>query len=102
MEFAPKDGNTHRRWVEHGDEKALVVTEQYVGDIRDNCIAMQNEGKHGSKDMKLAGSIPTAIVDHYCAVNQISLREFMRNGEHWRRLLYSPEFADFRVYPGRL
>lgn len=102
MEFAPKDGDTHRKWVQHGEEGAVIVSEQYVGDIRDACVAMHNEGLHGSKDMRLAGSIPTAIVDHYCQVHQITLREFFNDGAHWRRLLYSPEFADFRVHPGRL
>lgn len=102
MEFAKADGDVHRRYVDQGDEGAVIVSEQFVGDVRDACIAMHNEGLHGSKDMRLAGSIPSAVVDHYCWVNKISLREFLHSGEHWRRLLYSPEFADFRVHPGRL
>lgn len=101
-QFAPQDGNAHTRVLRNGDDGIVVQREQYVGDIRDYCIARHNEGHHGSRDMKLMASVPVAIVDHYCAVNNITLREFMHNKEHTRRLLNDPAFADFRIAPGKV
>lgn len=101
-EFAVEDGNVHTQIVQHGDEGMVIAREQYVGDIRDYCIARHNEGHHGTKDMPLLASIPAVIVDHYCAVNKITLREFMSGREHVRRMLNDPALADFRISPKRV
>ena len=80
-----------------------MVREQYVGDIRDYCIARHNEGLHGpASDFKLMASFPAVVVEHYCNVNQVSFREVMQNPEHFKRMVNDPALADFRIAPGRL
>lgn len=92
----------HTRVVDHGDEGSVVVREQFVGDIRDYCIARHNEGHHGTKDFKLMASFPPVLIEHYCNINQISFREFMHNPEHVKRMVNDPELKDFRIAPGRM
>lgn len=101
-QFAAQDGNIHSRDVEHGDEGSVLVREQYVGDIRDHCIARHNEGHHGTKDMRLMASLPVVVIEHYCNINQVSFREFMNNPEHVKRMVNDPALADFRIAPGRM
>ena len=100
--FAPADGDVHGRWVDHGHEGSVVVREQYVGDIRDYCIARHNEGHHGASDMKLMASLPAVVIEHYCNVNGITFREWMKNPEHVKRMVNDPALADFRIAPGRM
>lgn len=101
-EFAPVDGDVHSRLVDHGGEGFAVLREQYVGDIRDYCIARHNEGLHGSSDFRLMASLPAVVIEHYCNVNQVSFREFMQNPEHVKRMVNDPALADFRIAPGRM
>lgn len=85
------------------EDGGLVVTrEQLVADHVDYCKARANEGLHGFPDFKLKASIPVVVVEHYCSVNQISLREFVRNPEHAKRIVNDPAFADLRIAPGRM
>ena len=100
-EFAPVDGNIHTKVVNTGDD-IVVAREQYVGDIRDYCIARHNEGLHGADDFRLMASLPVVVVEHYINVNQITMHEFMTNPEHIKRLVNDPALADFRIAPGRL
>ncbi len=101
-QFAAADGDVHTKFVQHGDEGAVVVREQFVGDIRENCIARHNEGHHGFKDFRLMASLPAVVIEHYCNVNQITFREFMGNPEHVKRMVNDPALADFRIAPGRM
>lgn len=100
--FAPEDGQVHGRWVDHGDEGAVIVREQFVGDIRDDCIARANEGLHGSKEFRHVARIPNVVIEHYININGITMREFIRNPEHVKRMLNDPALADFRIAPGRV
>jgi len=100
--FAPEDGQVHGRWVDHGDEGSVVVREQYVGDIRDWCLAAHNEGRHGRSEMKHVARIPNIVIEHYLNVHQVTMQDFMRNPEHLRRMLNDPALADFRIAPGKV
>ena len=101
-EFAPVDGSVHTKAINNGDEGIVVAREQYVGDIRDYCIARHNEGLHGHDDFRLMASLPAVVVEHYINVNGITMREFMQNPEHIKRMVNDPALADFRIAPGRL
>ena len=101
-EFAPIDGNVHTKLVDHGKEGAMIVREQYVGDIVENCTARRNEGYHGFKDFRLMASIPPLIIENYCTVTQVSFREFMNNPEHIRRIVNDSTYSVFRIAPGRM
>ena len=89
------------RWIEQDDK--LVYQRQQVGlqSIVDHAKALSNEGFHGAKDFKHVAKIPEIVIDHYCQTNQITMREFIANPEHIARLVNSPEFADFRIAPGK-
>ena len=64
--------------------------------------AMHNEGLHGSKDMRLAASVPVVIVEKYLNDHGITLQELGRSQEHQRRLLNDPALAHFRIWKGRV
>lgn len=89
-------------YVEDADGSAHIVRGQLVGPIVDVCKELHNSGLHGSKEARHVASVPSVVVEHYCTVRGIDLREFIRNPEHQRQLLNSPEFSDFRIAPGRI
>jgi hypothetical protein len=84
------------------DDGYVVQREQRVAGIVDYCKARHNEGRHGFKDFKLMGKLPEEMVNHYCAVNKVSFREFLKNPEHVKRMINDPALADFRIAPGRM
>lgn len=84
------------------DDGFVVAREQDVAAIVDNCKAKQNEGFHGTKDMRLLAQVPHVVVEHYLNINGVSMREFIANPEHMKRILNSPEFSDLRVWPGKV
>ena len=90
------------RWHDHGDEGAVVVREQLVAPIVDDCKARSAAGLHGSADFKHVARIPAVVIEHYCNVHQVSFAEFTRNPEHIKRLVNDPAFADLRIAPGRI
>ena len=87
---------------EDSDGGLVVQRRQLVGDHVDYCKARANEGLHGFPDFKLKASIPAVVVEHYCAINGITLREFLGNPEHAKRIVNDPAFADLRIAPGRM
>jgi len=64
--------------------------------------ALHNEGFHGSKDMRLAATIPDVLVEKYCNDNGITFQEFMRDKTHIKRMCNDPALKAFRVWPGRI
>jgi len=90
------------RYVPREDGTATLVRFQHVGAVVDVCKELHNSGMHGTKGTKHVASVPSVVIEHYCNTHQITLREFMQDKEHKRRLLNSPEFADFRVWPGKV
>lgn len=70
--------------------------------IAENTLAMQNEGLHGSDEMRHAASIPFVMVEKYCNDNGILFSEFMGNPEHIKRVCNDPAMAHFRIWKGRL
>lgn len=90
------------RYIDHGDEGAVIVRHQVVGPTIDAIKELHNSGMHGTKDTKHVASVPKVVIEAYCQQQGITLREFMRNPEHPRRFLNDPAHADFRVWPGRI
>jgi hypothetical protein len=78
--------------AEHADLKAVA----------DHCANLRSIGATGSKDMKLAASVPTIFIMQYCNVNGITFAEFMRDHTHADRMLADPALSHFRVWEGRL
>ena len=96
-------GQITEEWSENSE--GLVVERKQVGiaDHIDYCQARQNEGFHGpSSDFKLKASIPAILVEHYCQQHGITIKEFLGNQEHIRRMVNDPDLAYFRIAPGRM
>lgn len=96
-------GQITEEWSENSE--GLVVQRQQTGiaDHIDYCQARANEGFHGpDKDFKLKASIPSILIEHYCQQHGISLREFMTNREHVKRMVNDPDLSYFRIAPGRM
>lgn len=89
-------------WLQHGDGDITVVRRQLVADHVDYCKARANEGFHGPRDMRLKISVPDVVVEHYCRIRGISLKEFITNPEHARAIVNDDAFADLRIAPGRM
>ena len=82
---------------------ALVTgTTQDCTPYAERAQAMQAAGLHGSKDMRLAASVPMVLVERYCNQAGIELAEFNASQEHKKRLLNDPALAHFRIWPGRI
>lgn len=90
------------RYFDHGDEGGVVVREQLVGPVVDVCKELHHAGLHGTKDRKHVASVPVIVIEHFCKVRGITLSTFMRDQHLKRQFLDSPEFADFRIWPGRM
>lgn len=84
------------------DGAMIVGRSQDCTPIAEYAKARQNEGHHGSKDMRLAASIPFVMVEKYCNDTGIEFSEFMGNQEHIRRVCNDPAMAHFRIWPGRI
>lgn len=84
------------------DNGYVIHREQKVNGIVDYAKSRHNEGHHGLKDFKLMAVVPVLVVESYCTINQITLREFNQNPEHIRRIVNDPAFADLRVAPGKM
>lgn len=84
------------------DGTIVVQRQQFVADHVDYCRARANEGMHGFPDFKLKASIPVTVIEAYCRINGITLREWQQNKEHVKRMVNDPALADFRIAPGRM
>lgn len=89
------------RVIERVDD-TVVVRHQNVGAILDGIAERRAVGAIGKPDFRHAATVPEVVIEHYCNVNGVSFSEFCRNPEHMRRLLNSPEFADLRIWQGKL
>jgi hypothetical protein len=92
--------------LEHVDSDHIAsIHEARMDDLKavaDHCGRLRSIGDTGSKDMKLAASVPAFFVQKYLNDNGISFREFMKDEAHIQRFLADPALAHFRVWQGRL
>lgn len=84
------------------DGLMTVASTQDCTPIAERCQRLHNEGQHGTRDMKFAGSIPDVFVNKYLTDNNITFAQFIKEPEHARRVLNDPAMAHFRVWKGRL
>ena len=82
---------------------ALVTgTTQDCTPYAERAQALHNEGRHGSKDMRLAASVPMVLVETYLNRCGIEMSEFVGSPEHQRRCLNDPAIGHFRIWKGRV
>ena len=84
------------------DGALITGTTQDCTPYAERAQAMQAAGLHGSKDMRLAASVPAVLVERYCNQAGIDLAEFNASQDHKKRLLNDPALAAFRIWPGRV
>lgn len=70
--------------------------------ILERSKALHNEGMHGSKDMRLAASIPVVVVEKWCNDNGVKYEDLGRSPELKRRMLNDPSLGLFRIWKGRV
>jgi hypothetical protein len=89
---------------QHNDGEGTITFETYQNcdAIAERAKAMHNAGITGSKDMKLAATIPEVFVTKYCNDKNITFGEFLKNKEHVRAMLQDPALAHFRVWKGAI
>lgn len=96
--------------IEEGVKRGLYLQDgALVSSMTQDCVpiaeyakARHREGHHGSKDMRLAASIPLVMVEKYLNDNGVTFREFAGSPEHKARLLGDPKLAHFRIWPGQV
>ena len=84
------------------DGALITGTTQDCTPYAERAQAMQAAGLHGSRDMRLAASVPAVLVERYCNQAGIDLAEFNASQDHKKRLLNDPALAAFRIWPGRV
>tara|TARA_R110000868_G_scaffold48332_3_gene157074 strand:- start:585 stop:896 length:312 start_codon:yes stop_codon:yes gene_type:complete len=84
------------------DGALITGTTQDCTPYAERAQAMSREGLHGSKDMRLAASIPSVLVERYLNTHGITLGELGKSQEHQKRLLNDPALAHFRIWKGRV
>ena len=80
------------------DGNLVTGTRQDATPIADMTKRMANEGLHGSKDMRLAASIPFVFVEKYCNDKGITFAEFSASQHHKNALINDPALSAFRVW----
>lgn len=79
------------------DEKLIVESVQDCTPVLEQAKRLRNEGLHGSKDMRHVMRIPRVLVEQYCNVHGISVREWMVNPVHVERMLSDRDLSGFRI-----
>lgn len=84
------------------DGNLTVQATQDCTPIVERAKSLHNEGMHGLKDFKHAMELPNVIVEAYLNQHKITYEEFLKNKEHLKRVLNSPDLAYFRIWKGRV
>ena len=97
-----RDNGVSTSVVLNSDGSLTTGTHQDCTPIVDHVAALRNEGFHGSKDMRLAASVPFVVVEKYCNDKGISFRDFSLSQEHKIRFLNDPDYKNLRVWGGKV
>lgn len=96
------NGNGVKTHIALQDGNLITGTSQDCTSIMERVKALRNEGYHGSKDMRHAGSAPFVVVEEYCNKKGITFREFCNEESHRVAFLNSPEYAACRIWEGKV
>jgi hypothetical protein len=84
------------------DGNLITGTTQDCDPILDHVAHLRREGLTGSSDMRLAASVPYAVVEKYCNDSGITFREFSGSETHKIAFLNNPDYRALRVWEGRV
>lgn len=87
---------------DHRDVHLHEVDKADLDTVAKHCADLRAMGHTGTKDVKLAASVPAFFVQKYINDNGITFKEFMREKGHIDRFLADPAIAHFRVWQGRV
>lgn len=90
------------RYIDHGDEGAVIVRHQIVGPALDAVKELHNTGMHGSRETKHVASVEGVVIEGYCNKRGITLAQFLRDRSIQREFLNDPAHAAWRIWPGRI
>lgn len=95
--------NTRTEYLSDPDQDRTIIvhTEDFTG-LLDHNQRLQNEGIHGSKDMRHVANVPGIVIEHYCYTTGVSWAEFFQEPKHIKALLNDPAWAYLRVAPGKV
>lgn len=96
------NGNGVKTHIALQDGALITGTSQDCTAIVDHVKALRNEGYHGSKDMRLAASVPFVVVEKYCNDKGITFREFSQDESHKVAFLNDPNYRNLRVWEGKV
>ena len=90
--------------VKENDGKGglTFVSTQDCDPIAEMCQRLQREGKTGTSEMRLVGTIPDVIVEKYCIEQGVSYHEFCIDRIHIKRIVNDPDYAKFRIWSGQI
>lgn len=98
--LSDEDGIKTIAHVENGD---LTIERQFDNTAAVNAIREIRSVTDGKgKEMYYAGSIPVGVVEGYLVKRGINFQEFMADPMHVRALMNDSDYADLRVWGGRL
>jgi hypothetical protein len=85
------------------DETVVTHTERFDGLLELNA-EMRNTGQYFDDPNygKHVANIPGIIIEGYCLRNGVSWAEFFADQKHIKAILNDPQFAYFRVAPGKV
>lgn len=87
-----------------GDKVTAITTadRRDVQTVADHCAALRSIGLTGTKDDKLAASVPGWVINDWCVKRGIAWAEFFRDRKVQERFLDDPDNAAFRVWQGKV
>ncbi len=87
----------------HEEDGNLYVTRhQDVTPVLEYAKAMHNEGFHGHADSRYVGTIPGVVIEAWCHAKGVSYRQWCSDEEVRKRFLNDPDYANFRIWKGKV
>ncbi|MCA3039420.1 MAG: hypothetical protein ING37_02290 [Rhodocyclaceae bacterium] len=93
---------TVQTFYKQEDDRIIVTRAQNVGAIVDRAKALSNEGFHGRPDARVVASIPPVVIEHYCNVKGITFQQWCTDPEIRKKFLNDPDYADLRIWKGKV
>lgn len=93
---------TVQTFYKEEDDQLVITRTQNVGAHVDMVKALSNEGFTGRPDARVVASIPPVVIEHYCNVKGITLHQWCTDPEIRKRFLNDPDYADLRIWKGKV
>ncbi|MFA6125528.1 hypothetical protein [Sphingomonas sp.] len=90
-------GDLETRIHAFDDGRVVVESVQDVEPVLEHAKAMHNAGAGRGKDLHHLASFPAVVVEQYCKLHGITLREWLMNPVHADRMRADRDLAGFRV-----